>query len=278
MAQAPPSPEVQKAIQRTVDWVKVRFRRHYESREILAPDRFSRREFGFMFWGPGLMMRHQGFGAVNELRDFLVHRAPMHVYHSSAYYETPGAPTMEEKGWLGADLIFDLDADHIPRSKEITYEEMLEAVKKKIVQLHDDFLVQDFGFDEKALRIVFSGGRGYHIHVHDERVWPLGSHERREIVDYITGKELDVRGFFRESAFDAKEFRGIVRVKKMVVPPRTADAGWGGKLARGVVALAERLEALPPERAVEFLAGVQGGGMSRGSGPYQKPFKTRKPS
>jgi len=224
------------------------------------------------------MMRHQGFGIAKDLRDFLVQRVPMHVYHSSAYYEDPGAPTMEEKGWLGADLIFDLDADHIPRSKEMTYEEMLEAVKKKIVQLHDDFLVQDFGFDERSLRIVFSGGRGYHIHVHDERVWPLGSHERREIVDYVTGKELDVQGFFRESAFDAKEFRGIVKVKKMVVPPRTADAGWGGKLARGIVALGDRLEAMPAEGAVAFLAGFEGVGASGASDLYENLFKSRAPS
>ena len=278
MAKPSPPPEVQQAIQRTVDWVKGRFRRHYESVGLEVPDRLARREFGFMFWGPGLMMRHQGFATPKELRDFLVRRVPMHVYHSSAYYEEPGAPTMEEKGWLGADLIFDLDADHIPQSKEMTYEEMLEAVKRKIVQLHDDFLVQDFGFDEKALRIVFSGGRGYHIHVHDERVWGLGSHERRELVDYITGKELDVQGFFRESAFDAKEFRGVVRVKKMVVPPRTGDAGWGGKLARGVVALAERLEAMPPAQAVEFLAGFEGVGPSGASDLHENLFKRRKPS
>ena len=185
---------------------------------------------------------------------------------------------MEEKGWLGADLIFDLDADHIPKSKEMTYEEMLEAVRKKIVQLHDEFLVRDFGFDERSLKIVFSGGRGYHIHVTDPRVWELGSHERREIVDYITGKELDVPGFFRESAFDAKEFRGIVKVKKMVVPPRTVDAGWGGKLARGTVALAERLEVMPAAQAVEFLAGFESVGASGASDLYENLFKARPPT
>src|SRR2546427_630154 len=271
VAKDPPSPEQQ----RTTDWVKERLRRHYAKAPLLTPDRLTRREFGFMFYGPGLMQRHLAFSAQSELRDFLVSRVPAHVYHSSAYYERPDAPTMEEKGWLGADLIFDLDADHIPKSKEMTYEEMLEAVRRKIVQLYDDFLVQDFGFAEKSLRIVFSGGRGYHIHVHDERVWGLGSHERREIVDYITGKELDVRGFFKESAFDAKEFRGHVKVKKMVVPPRTSDAGWGGKLARGVVNLAERLEAMPAERAVEFLAGFEGVGASGASDLYENLFKGR---
>ncbi|HEV8594787.1 MAG TPA: DNA primase catalytic subunit PriS [Thermoplasmata archaeon] len=278
MGKEAPTPEVLQARVRTTDWVKERLRRHYANVTILMPDRFPRREFGFMFWGPGTMQRHAGFTAAKELRDFLVARVPAHVYHSSAYYERPDAPTMEEKGWLGADLIFDLDADHIPRSREMTYEEMLDAVKRKIVQLHDDFLVADFGFDERSLRIVFSGGRGYHIHVHDERVWALGSHERREIVDYITGKELDVQGFFRESPFDVKEFRGHARVKTMVVTPRTGDAGWGGKISRGIVNLANRLEQMPPEQAVEFLAGFEGVGAGGASELHENLFKARGPN
>ncbi|MBI4416798.1 MAG: DNA primase catalytic subunit PriS [Euryarchaeota archaeon] len=269
------SEDERRALARTSDWVKTRLRRHYEARALEAPDRLARREFGFMFYGPGLMQRHLAFGTVAELRDFLVRRVPAHVYYSSAYYERPDAPTMEEKGWLGADLIFDLDADHIPKSKEMTYEEMLEAVKHKILQLYDDFLVADFGFDEKSLRVVFSGGRGYHIHVSDERVWGLGSHERREIVDYVTGKELDVQSFFRESPFDAKEFRGHVRVKRMVVAPKTSDAGWGGKLSRGILNLASRLEAMPPEQAVEVLASFEGVGQSGASDLYENLFKAR---
>lgn len=275
MGKEAPSPELQQAIARTTDWVRERLRRHYAAVPLAMPDRFARREFGFMSYGPGLMQRHLGFTAAKDLRDFLVQRVPAHVYHSSAYYERPDAPTMEEKGWLGADLIFDLDADHIPKSREMTYEEMLEAVKRKIVQLHDDFLVRDFGFDERSLRVVFSGGRGYHIHVHDERVWPLGSHERREIVDYITGKELDVHGFFRESAFDVKAFREHTKIKTMLVPPKTGDPGWGGKIARGFVNLVDRLERMPTEQAVGFLAGFESVGPSGALDLYENLFKPR---
>lgn len=253
----------------------MRFRRHYDGHPPLVPDRLARREFGFMFWGPGLMQRHLAFSTVADLREFLVKRVPMHVYNSSAYYERPDAPTMEEKAWLGADLIFDLDADHIPKAKEMTYEQMLEAVKRKILQLHDEFLVQDFGFDEESLRIVFSGGRGYHIHVSNERVWSLGSHERREIVDYVTGKGLDVLGFFRESAFDVKEFQGHTRVRRMVVAPKTGDSGWGGKLARGILNLVDRLEAMPPEQALAFLAEFEGVGASGASDLFENLFKPR---
>lgn len=275
MGQPPPDPETKKAIERTVDWVKSRFRRHYESRELLPPDRLARREFGFMFWGPGLMQRHLSFSTVGELREFLVKRVPMHVYNSSAYYDRPDAPTMEEKAWLGADLIFDLDADHIPKAREMSYEEMLEAVKRKILQLHDEFLVKDFGFEERSLRIVFSGGRGYHIHVSDERVRSLGSHERREIVDYVTGKDLDVLAFFRATAFDVKEFQGRARVRRMVVPPKMDDSGWAGKLARGIRNLVDRLEEMPREDAVAFLAGFEGIGAPGAMDLHDNLFKER---
>ncbi|TLZ83265.1 MAG: DNA primase catalytic subunit PriS, partial [Methanobacteriota archaeon] len=207
MAAADPAKEA------TTHFLRDQFHRYYDTMKPTLPDRFGRREFGFMFWTPGIVQRHLGFSKEEELKAFLASRVPTHAYYSSAYYDNPNAPTMEEKGWLGADLIFDLDADHLPNAAKMSYPEMLEAIRLKIVHLYDDFLRSDFGFEEKAMRLVFSGGRGYHIHVFDERVWPLGSHERREIVDYITGKGLAVDSLFRESAFDKKEFQGHTRVK-----------------------------------------------------------------
>jgi len=103
----------------------------------------------------------------------------------------------------------------------------------------------------------------------------LGSHERREIVDYVTGKELDVLGFFRESAFDVKEFRGHARVKRMVVSPKTGDSGWGGKLARGILNLVDRLEVMPSEQAVAFLAEFESVGAPGASDLYENLFKAR---
>ncbi len=243
---------------RTQEWLRQQFRRYYKAADLELPDRFARREFGFLFWESGLMVRHRGFASANELRTFLAGRGPMHVYYSSAYYERPGAPTMDEKGWLGADLVFDLDADHIPGAQAMPYPKMLALVKTKIVRLYDDFLVRDFGFDEPSMRIVFSGGRGYHIHVTDPRVWELESHERREIVDFIIGTGLDPSRIFRTSAFDLVEFRGHRRVKSRVVAPAQDAPGWAGKVARGVVELARRLAELPPEDAKAFLLSFQG--------------------
>ncbi len=259
----------------TTNFLRTQFRRYYDTTKPTLPDRFGRREFGFMFWTAGIVQRHLGFSREEELRSFLAGRVPAHAYYSSAYYDNPNAPTMEEKGWLGADLIFDLDADHLPNAAKMSYPEMLEAIRIKILHLYDDFLRADFGFDEKTMRIVFSGGRGYHIHVFDERVWGLGSHERREIVDWITGKGLDVDAVFRESAFDQKEFQGHLRVKTRVVAPAQDEPGWRGKIMRGINALVARLEAMPPPDAIRFLASFEGVKESEAEDLYENLFKPR---
>jgi len=259
----------------TAEFLRTHFRRYYKATRPILPDRFGRREFGFMFFNAAMVQRHLGFAKEDELRDFLVGRAPAHAYYSSAYYETPGAPTMEEKGWLGADLVFDLDADHIPTAKSMTYEEMLEAVRLKILRLYDDFLRADFGFEDDRMRLVFSGGRGYHIHVFDERVWSLGSHERREIVDWITGKGLDAGAAFRESAFDSREFQGRVRVKRRLVAPSDEEGGWRGKIFRGMRELTAKLEALPHDEAIAFLTSFEGVKPAEAEDLHENLFKPR---
>src|SRR2546428_5334381 len=165
---------------------------------------------------------------------------------------------MEEKGWLGADLVFDLDADHILRVKGMAYEVMLEEVKSEVAKIVDQYLLTDFGFDDDASLITFSGGRGYHIHVRDPRVWELHSHERREIVDYITGTELDAEHLFRRVPLELRKFQDTATVKYRYVMPSPNDAGWPGRLARGIVASAERLERMSREDAVRELSGVEG--------------------
>ncbi len=267
--------EADPAKEATATWLRSQWRRYYAATKRILPDRFGRREFGFMFFNSTMVIRHLGFGREQELNDFLTDKAPAHAYYSSAYYETPNAKTMEEKGWLGADLIFDLDADHLPNAKSLTYPEMLEAIRLRIIKLYDDFLRADFGFDESKMRLVFSGGRGYHIHVFDERVWSLGSHERREIVDWVTGKGLDVDSLFRESAFDKREFQGRAHVKKKVVGPVQAEAGWRGKIARGMDQLVTALEGMDPDKAIAFLVSFEGVKESAAEDLYENLFKPR---
>ena len=137
------------------------------------------------------MKRHQSLLDIGGLQEFLVVNRPKHVYFSAGVYQKPGTPSMVGKNWMGSDLIFDLDADHLRSfsSKGNTYAEMLYACKDELWKLLD-FLIEDFSFPN--LEIVFSGGRGYHVHVRHDEVRELDRSARREVVDYILGAGVEL--------------------------------------------------------------------------------------
>jgi DNA primase small subunit len=211
-----------------------------------------RREFGFATF-EGWMLRHKSFDAKKELLSFLGDCVPRDAYFSCAYYEDPLAE-MERKGWLGADLIFDIDADHIPTSCDKVHDQWtcgncgfsgkgivpancpicggekfdestwpcevcLASAKYETVKLLD-ILMKDFGFSDKELRVFFSGHRGYHVHVEHEAVMNLDSIARKEIVDYVSGLGLD-NPFFGPAEKGSKM-------------PSVTDPGWRGRIARGM--------------------------------------------
>ncbi|MFQ5553621.1 MAG: DNA primase catalytic subunit PriS, partial [Thermoplasmata archaeon] len=255
--------------QATLRYLRAKFTQYYQDHPLRLPPRFGRREFGFILFEGGFVLRHLGFPKEAELYRFIQSKSPAHIYHSAAYYETPGAPTMGEKGWMGADLIFDLDADHIPGWQKLGYAGMLEAVKAQVIRLIDDFLVTDLGFREEDLRIAFSGARGYHIHVRDPRVFTLESHERREIVDYITGTGLDLQVIGRQEPFEERTFAGKTRTLKRFRVPPASDAGWRGRTTRGIVQWLEELADLPEEEALETLQKLEGVGPKRARGIHE---------
>ncbi len=205
------------------------FSRYYSRNAVPAPPNMGDREFGFMFFDKGFVHRHVGFRETDELRRYLSLRAPAHAYYSAAYYSQPDAHTMNEKGWLGADLIFDLDADHVTGSEKLPYQKMLARVKEVLLHLYDDFVISDLGFGEHETEIVFSGGRGYHIHVYGEQVRMLGSHERREIVDYVTASELDMDFLLKTDTVGTDE-AGRKRITRRRMPSAD-EGGWYGRAA-----------------------------------------------
>jgi len=238
------------------------FAKHYKEAALEMPERFSRREFGFMLFDRPGMIRHTGFSTRADLKRFLAERVPAHVYYSSAYYEKPDAPTMAEKKWLGADLIFDLDADHVRGAEDLPYNQMLERVKEEVKKLLDEFVLGDFGFDSDQVRIVFSGGRGYHLHISHPSVRRLSSHERREIVDYITGTDLDIDWVFPERVVEERRYGDRIhpiRIRRMV---KTSDGGWLARTRKGIDRLFDELDGMNPENRKERLARIleEGGG------------------
>ena len=218
------------------EWGSPKFVQHYfkqwystNSQHIQPPTDQVHREFAFLgFIGRG-MHRHIKLSTPSELQRYLRRNSPAHSYHSSSYYKSPDAD-MVKKGWLGADLVFDIDADHFELSCQKIHDKWrcincnkknygqppeicecgraqfesqswlcdncLQAAKYETQKLID-ILIQDMGFTPNDLIINFSGNRGYHVHVKNPKIKNLDQNARREIVDYIMaiGLEPEYHGF-----------------------------------------------------------------------------------
>ncbi|MFH1327640.1 MAG: DNA primase small subunit domain-containing protein, partial [Candidatus Bathyarchaeota archaeon] len=86
-------------------------------------------------------------------------------------------------------------------------------------------LEEDFGIPDKEMTAVFSGHRGYHIHVENNCTNKLNSMERKEVVDYITATGLKV------------EHHGLLREKHITSGPAMIDLGWGGRIGKAIYTL-----------------------------------------
>lgn len=243
-------PETKATVPPELAFAARQFADYYARHNIWKVPAFSSREFGFMFFDRGYVHRHIGFRESQDLARYMAERAPSHAYYSTAYYEKPWARTMVEKEWKGADLIFDLDADHVKGSERLPYEQMLQRVREQMIKLYDEFISADLGFGQDDTEIVFSGGRGYHVHIYAESVRKLGSHERREIVDYITAGELDLGTLLPTVAVE--ETKGG-RVLKSTRLPGVSEGGWYSKTRKALVRFLDELERMKKEQAVDLL-------------------------
>lgn len=238
-----------------VSFIKQAFLQYYhkhKERVALPPD-FQSREFAFLAFGERFMTRHRAVRTHDELFSMIDAFAPSDIYYSTAYYSKP-MEEMERKGWLGSDLVFDVDADHIETSCKVVHdmwtctscrltkagkvppqcpncgktkfdertwfcEECLNAAKKEVLKLVN-FLTRDFGMPEEEMHIFFSGHRGYHLHVRSGEVRKLDELQRKEIVDYVLGLGLD--------AF----YQGLYKKPHdIIIGPQPGDPGWRGRFA-----------------------------------------------
>ena len=246
----------------TFDFVHKMFLEYYKEcfNRICMPRLFEKREFGTLLLNERIMVRHKKFETATELQSFLCTVIPSDVYCSSAYYEQPDALEMGAKGWSGADLIFDIDADHLSTPCDKVHdnwvcgkcgfsgkgvapekcpicngekfdvntwpcEQCIDSAKEEIIKLLE-MLTNDFGFSEKEIHVFFSGHRGYHVHVENEAIKTLDSMARKEIVDYTCSVGLDVvfQGL-RENKSSALNILKALRLD---------DSGWRGRIAKGL--------------------------------------------
>lgn len=238
----------------STEFIKRKFKNYYENADIPLPDRFSRREYAFMLFREKGMIRHISFKRKQDFLSFIVDKTPAHIYYSSAYYKYPYKNTMDKKEWMGAELIFDLDADHIPGADKLSYEEALENVKTEFIKLVKDFLLNDFGFNTNELHLYFSGSRGYHCHVVSPRVLNLDSSARREIVDYIMGNDLRYDIIFKERIVDRISYgKGYQKRVKRLEIPRADEAGWRGRISKTLLGIINEIKNLDREDAITKL-------------------------
>ena len=184
------------------DILKSLLRDYFSSIKLELPEDFILREFAFQDYASEKYIRHMSFQSLASLREFLVNKTPINSYYSAAVYRDPAATAMEDKGLIGAELMFDIDSDHIEecnpvilklegRELHIMSEKCIELGKRHELRLLD-ILMNDFGFSKNEIRVYFTGNRGFHTVVRpkDEEWFKLGSRERRELIDYIKGVGL----------------------------------------------------------------------------------------
>jgi DNA primase small subunit len=252
--------------ERTRAYLRGRFGDHYRRASIDLPPGADEREWGYVPWteGPGeTYVRHNALLDMGELEDFLARERPKHVYFSAGRYDDPGASRMDDKGWNRSDLIFDLDADHLPAtSAEDSYREMLSACKDALFRLLD-FLENDFGFED--LEIVFSGSRGYHVHVRDATVQHLDSDARREIVDYVRGIGLDFDRLIEEETVAGSVGRETPANNRYL----PTEGGWGGRIHDELHSVMTQVRDLEESAAIERLQAYEGVGEKKARTAYR---------
>tara|TARA_B100001250_G_scaffold60239_1_gene46959 strand:- start:71 stop:1024 length:954 start_codon:yes stop_codon:yes gene_type:complete len=121
---------------------------------------------------------------------------------------------MIDKDWLGADLIFDLDGDHLPGVSDADFPSMISLIQEQAWSLWNDFLEPEFNMKREFAQFTFSGHRGFHIHVRDPSLMGLDSNARREIVSYIRGEGLEVNTIL---SGDSSGWRDRIKIGKQTV-------------------------------------------------------------
>ncbi len=143
------------------------------------------KEFGFDYTGEGPSDRYRKFENITDLEKWIRKKYPYAIYSSTAFYEIPE----EMEGWLGSELVFDLDVKDMPLrtcscKRGDVCEICLNDAKDYVYIILDS--LKELGL--KDIHVIFSG-RGYHIRVVDEEILNLESFERAEILKFVIGCE-----------------------------------------------------------------------------------------
>jgi len=197
-------------------FLKKHFASFYSKNKITSVPEVNHREFGFGLFKKKIANRNMSFSSEGEMNSFLREASPLFFSYSNAYYNFPARTPTIAKGLIGADIIYEFDADELGLEvEEINgvqwfMSNHLEEAKKQVFRLVD-FIENDFGFPASELKINFSGKAGYHVHLRADNIKHLNKQARIELVDYLTGHNLD----FEKLGFDfAKHYAPLQKNSK----------------------------------------------------------------
>ncbi|MEB2793764.1 MAG: DNA primase small subunit PriS [Caldisphaeraceae archaeon] len=187
---------------------------------LLLPKDINKREFAFQPFEFNSYVRHISFENKEAFYKYMIENTPRQAYYSIARYDLPEANRMEEKGWRGSDLLFDIDLDHLPGcelNKEIIDDNcIMKGLEhaNRIAHIIKNYLGGTY-------QIYFTGNRGYHVRGMCEQCIYLGREERAEIANFIAAKDLDIRLIFP-----------IAKKGRKIAKPTPSDPGWRGLIAK----------------------------------------------
>jgi len=245
------------------EFVGRKFHEYYGAHFVSEPLNIERREFGFGVFGKKISERHFAFKSLQDFNHFLRDQVPFYASCSPAHYEFPDAQPMSAKRLIGGDLLWEFDADDFktpcaeghtlwkcPKCslsgtgrqqyctscgektaiEEWVCPECLDAVKKQTLELLKT-LQDDFGISE-GLSVNFSGSKGFHVHLRSESYFKIPQAGRVEMLNYLTGHELDLKelGFL-----SGKRALGSVALK----PAK----GWQSKVLESAISFLEKCTA-----------------------------------
>jgi DNA primase small subunit len=238
------------------DFLTTLFKEYYfKNLGLLNPPiQMPHREFGFMTFD-GKVIRHLSFSKLGSLKAYIIQHVPSDIFCSNAYYQFPTFP-INEKGWKGADMIFDIDLNDLLLScqKEHTfyicsncdvvsrdyinqcYEchnttilkntipcfRCITSLKKETKNLIE-FLKKDFGIQEKNLEISFSGNTGFHVVVCQDNYMLLDSKSRSDVAGYLMGRNLT------PESLGVRNDKGGYRIK---IPLSGFSYGWRKRIVQ----------------------------------------------
>ncbi len=255
----------------------------YSGNWVSAPPDVEKREFGVGSFGKKIASRHLSFSSDQDFNYYLQEQAPLFISYSNARYEFPSRRPMSAKNLLGADIVYEFDADDFKIDCQLEHNswkcsnpdcgaegkgiianctkcgspvsveeffcpKCLDEAKSQVFRLID-FLEKDFSFTD-GISVNFSGNAGYHVHIRSKQIVSLSKEARIELLDYLTGNGLDSKmlGFAQSG-------------KMMLCPVPSKSTGWQKRLGEGLVFLikegnAEKIASLsgqPAKKISSFL-------------------------